>query len=270
MFKKGFVFAVGLLTAVVAWAAAPTLDDVLQADKAGDYARAEGMMDQVLREHPNNAYAHFFQAHLLAKQSKLTAGRDELEKAQKLAPTLSFAKPAVVQELKAELAGQSSQPADTHAAGGGAHSSMSSRVLIALVIVAVLWFFLRSRRQRVVLGQGGNGPSPMAYPADAPMPPQAGGGGMRPSVMGGLASGAVLGAGVSVGEALMHKVLGLGDGAQRTGLFASAATPSMAAAHNAGEADFSPNNPQVGWNNGNDDFGPNNEGGNAGSSNDWG
>ena len=260
MFKKivtGFVLGVGLLAAVAAWAASPSVDDVLRAYKAGDYARAEGMMNQVLSEHPNNAYAHFLQAQLQAKQGKLTAARGELEKAQKLNPTLSFAKPAAVQELNAELAGKISQPApQTQKAVAGSNTAGGQRdnrklIIIVLLVVAGVWLFLRARGRRAVPGPGS-----MAYPAGAgPMSPQAGGG-MGSGIMGGLASGAALGAGVVAGEALMHKVLG--EGAQHTGLFSGDTTPGADGAHHADDADFSPADPQAGWDGG-DDFSPNND-----------
>jgi len=270
VFKKiitGFVFAVGLLAAAVTWAAAsPTVDEVLQAYRAGDYARAEGMMDQVLLEHANNAYAHFLQAQVLAKQGKLAAARSQLESAQKLNPTLSFAKPAALQELKSELAGQSSQSqarqAATDTAGGSSSKSGGfslSRVIIVVLAVLALWAFLRSRRQRALgsmTGLGAGGPGPMAYPnggSAAPMQPQAGGG-MGSGIMGGLASGAALGAGMIAGESLMHKVLG--DGGQRAVPASDDVTSSLADTRNTGDADFSPANSQAGWD---ADFSPNDE-----------
>src|SRR5581483_7442758 len=86
-----------------AFAAEPTLHQVYQAAETGDYRAAQAMMDQVLRDHPNSAKAHFVEAELLAKQGRLAEARGELETAQRLAPGLPFAKPEAVRELHARL-----------------------------------------------------------------------------------------------------------------------------------------------------------------------
>ena len=64
----------------------PTMHQVYQAAEAGRFSEAQGMMDQVLRDHPNSAKAHFVEAELLAKQGRLADAAAELGSAQRLAP----------------------------------------------------------------------------------------------------------------------------------------------------------------------------------------
>ena len=103
------LFALTLLASLAlagwnAFAADPTLHEVYQAAEAGNYREAQAMMDQVLRDHPNSAKAHFVEAELLAKQGRLAEARGELATAERLQPGLPFAKPGSVEELKARLA----------------------------------------------------------------------------------------------------------------------------------------------------------------------
>jgi hypothetical protein len=214
------VFAAALLAGgAAAWAADPTVDQVYQAAKAGNYSQAQSMMDQVLRDHPNSAKAHFIEAELMARQGKIAAARSEFETAQKLDPNLSFANPSSVQELKALLSsGSGARPL----ASGGFHVPWGP-LLIVLAIFALVLMYLRVRAQRtfgpVRYGPGGYRPAspvpggpvgPAGYgPGGATMaPPPAGG--MGSGILGGLATGAAVGAGMVAGEALAHRVLGEG------------------------------------------------------------
>src|SRR5450759_5407336 len=73
--------------------AEPTINQVYQAAQAGRLEQAQVMMQQVLVAHPGSAKAHFVQAELWARQGKLGQARDALASAEKLAPSLPFAKP---------------------------------------------------------------------------------------------------------------------------------------------------------------------------------
>jgi thioredoxin-like negative regulator of GroEL len=66
-----------LLVGGNAVAADPTLHQIYQAAEAGNYREAQSMVDQVLRNHPNSAKAHFVEAELLATQSRLLDARAE-------------------------------------------------------------------------------------------------------------------------------------------------------------------------------------------------
>jgi len=205
--------AVVLSFGASAYAAEPTLHEVYQAAEAGNYRQAQSMMDQVLRDHPNSAKAHFVEAQLLAKQGQLASARSELSIAQRLEPGLPFASPRAVQELEAYLSGSpaSGQPA-RHAlpspAGAGFPwgTLLIGAGLIALVVFAVSRLRRRSAYTPQPAGAGAYGGSaPGQSYSSGPMAPPAAGG-LGSGILGGLATGAAVGAGVVAGEALMHRV----------------------------------------------------------------
>src|SRR5471032_2475092 len=82
----------------------PTLHQVYQAADAGRLNEARGMMDKVLRDHPNSAKAHFVEAELLTMQGRLTNADAELRTAERLAPGLPFAMPQAVENLTQRIA----------------------------------------------------------------------------------------------------------------------------------------------------------------------
>jgi len=205
-----------------AFAADPTLHEVYQAAEAGNYREAQVMMDQVLRDHPNSAKAHLVEAELLAKQGRLSEARGELATAERLQPGLPFAKPGSVEELKARLApsypvGQPVTSVPAAATGFPWGPLLLVVGLVALVVLVVRTW--RARSRSVV--QGGAMPSyggavaPPSYGAATAQPYGVGGvgpiqpaGGIGSGILGGLATGAAMGAGVVAGEALMHRALG--------------------------------------------------------------
>ncbi|MFT7116864.1 MAG: hypothetical protein ACI9I0_002076 [Rhodoferax sp.] len=90
----------------IGWGSAhaePTLKQVYETAQSGQLAQAQVMMQQVLVAHPDSAKAHFVQAELLARQGKAGLAREALATAEKLAPGLPFAKPQAVQALRQEL-----------------------------------------------------------------------------------------------------------------------------------------------------------------------
>ena len=102
----GFTMLASLaLGSASVFAADPTLHEVYQAAEAGKLAEAQSMMDQVLRDHPNSAKAHYVEAELLAKQGRFASAQAEFGTAERLAPGLPFANPQAVQELRARIAG---------------------------------------------------------------------------------------------------------------------------------------------------------------------
>jgi hypothetical protein len=218
--KTWFALAVVASVAFVsgtAFAADPTLHEVYQAAEAGNYREAQAMMDQVLRDHPNSAKAHFVEAELLAKQGRLASAQAELATAERLDPGLSFASPRAVQELKARLAsspgllGQPSAHLLPSAMGGG---FPWGALLVVLGLVAVIAFAVSRLRQRSTdaaqraafpsYGAGAGAAQPYGAGGVGPVAPT---GGMGSGILGGLATGAAVGAGVVAGEALMHRVL---------------------------------------------------------------
>ena len=75
----GLAMAVALFAAAgTATAAEPTLHEVYQAAESGNLKQAEAMMDQVLRDHPNSAKAHYVEAELLTKEGRIDMAKAEL------------------------------------------------------------------------------------------------------------------------------------------------------------------------------------------------
>ena len=219
MLRKA-LFALAMVASVVfingtALAADATLHEVYQAAEAGNYREAQAMMDQVLRDHPNSAKAHFVEAELLAKQGRLASAQTELAIAERLDPGLSFVSAMAVQQLKARLAsfgqGQPAARVLPSSAGGGFPWGV---MLVVLGLVAVIAFAVSRMRQRsaeaaqraaVPSYAGAAGPA-QAYGAGG-VGPVAPAGGMGSGILGSLATGAAVGAGVVAGEALMRRVL---------------------------------------------------------------
>lgn len=174
-------------------------------------ADAQTMMEQVLRDHPDSAKAHFVEAELLTKQGRLNDARTELAKAEHLAPGLLFAKPQSVQSLQHRLSGANAladmashpvRPVPDHASPW--NLLMIEVGLVVLILVAVRFIMRRSAMPAV----GSPGFSPMTpmqpYPAGSVGPM---GGGVGSGILGGLATGAAVGAGMVVGEELIHHFL---------------------------------------------------------------
>ena len=245
MFKK-FLFVVALVvtaalgTLPAIAAQEPSMHEIYQAAQDGRFIEAQTMMDQVLKEHPNSAKAHYVQAELQAKQGLLSKADAELRTAERLQPGLAFAKPEAVDKLRAIIAAprgsvqskpgnQSVRPAQVNQAApekglpwglllGGAG-------LVAAIVFATRFMRQRSAAAMAPAGgfgaaaygaspgmqpQGfGRGPAgPMAAPAYGAAPAQGmaptAGGGIGSGIMGGLATGAAVGAGIVAGQALMH------------------------------------------------------------------
>ena len=81
----------------------PTVHQIYEAASSGHLDQAQQMMDQVLRDHPNSAKAHYVQSELYAREGKLALARGELARAEQLAPGLPNENPRSVAELKSEL-----------------------------------------------------------------------------------------------------------------------------------------------------------------------
>jgi hypothetical protein len=246
MVKNRLTFAALLLMAAMAgkaMAADPTLHEVYQAAESGQLKQAEAMMDQVLRDHPNSAKAHFVEAELLAKEGRADMAKAELATAERLSPGLSFAKPESVRELRARLAPAASVPATAAAKSPASELPWGTLLLGGLVLAAFIFFvrsMMRPRMATVPAGVGyGAGGATYGAPGVGPMGPAAPGGGLGSGMLGGLATGVAVGAGVVAGEALMHRVLdgGHGDAAPQPSA-SSFDAPASLADDNMGGADF--------------------------------
>jgi uncharacterized protein len=220
-FLNASLLAACLVLGTGVQAAEPTLNQVYQAAQAGNFREAQGLMDQVLRDHPNSAKAHFVEAELLAKQGQISGAQSELATAERLDPGLAFAKPGAVQELKARIA--TPRP-NTQIAAAGTMSPAPSQgsgtpwglILAGAALLGGIVLFLRTRRQNAYAVPGAavvpayagpaGGPQGFGYAPAGPMAAPATGG-IGSGIMGGLATGAAVGVGMVAGEALMHRMM---------------------------------------------------------------
>lgn len=239
MFGKTLISVVLVLSATLggqaALAAEPTVHDIYLAAEGGRFIEAQTMLDQVLTAHPKSAKAHFVQAELFARQGQMSKAQAELSTAETLDPGMSFEKPAAIQSLRNAIAAprqvspaaRVAQPSAYSAPQAPRERSFPWGLLIGgLGLVAFIAWVSRFMSQRNAAAQmnnggmmggnmGGNG-AMQTYPGGAygptgggyggmgggMMQPQAPGMGSR--IMGGLATGAAVGAGIVAGEALMH------------------------------------------------------------------
>ena len=289
-----------LLGSAVAMAQAePTLNQVYATAQAGKLDQAQVMIQQVLIGHPKSAKAHFVRAELFARQGDLAHARESLATADTLSPGLAFAKPAAVQALRTQLmakslpptgAGLSADRAATRNTPVPAAVPLSSPspsspswgmpLLLAGAAVVAGYFIFRRRApapvpQPAAYGAsgglngsqafgmgGGTGAMQPAYP-QYPQPggyPPAAGTGLGGRIMGGVATGLAVGAGVMAAEAIGRNLMGNHN---------ASAAPSDSATRN----DYQPvpaSNPDMGG----ADFGVNDagswdDGGSADAGGDW-
>ena len=163
------------------------------------------MMRQVLQDHPNSATAHYVAAEIDARAGDAAQARRELATAESLDSSLSFAKPEAVQALRHELGSTRTQPT-VLTADHAAASLPWGGIALAVLAVGAVWWMIRRR------GSTANTPYSAAMPESGPMmsgplgygaSAPAGGSG----ILGSLASGVAVGAGVVAGEELVRHLL---------------------------------------------------------------
>ncbi len=243
MFKRvrvALFAAVALGVAGVAFAATEvTPHQIYEAAQSGHLAQAQQMIDQVLRDHPQNAKAHFIASELDARIGDLPAARQQLATAKQLDATLSFTDAAALSSLERQLTGIRPVAPGTGPLSALPTAHRSSVPWGWIIVLAVggflLWNMFRSRAQQNyaqnVLPPGNPGMQPgYGY---GPSYPPAGGGGS--GLMGNLASGLAIGAGVAAGEELVRHVI---DGRSVAGEAPSADFRDPPQNQNMGGADF--------------------------------
>jgi hypothetical protein len=258
----------------------PTVHEIYEAAESGHVDQAQRMIEQVLRDHPDSAKAHYVQAELFARAGRLGPARAELDRAEQLEPGLPKENPRSVAALKEELGRTGSLDVTgrsnrlTGASTGSATHFPWGMVLLLALSVGVLWMLFRRRRPNVQYPlsaaptpvPGGYGPG--GYPGAGGYAPGgiAGGGGLGSTLASGLAGGLAAGAGIVAGEELAHHFL---DG-ERPSAPAASLTPASFTDHSESNQ---PNSDMGGADFGVDDAGSwgDDSGGDAGSDggDDW-
>lgn len=225
-----------LSLALLAWGSAalaqsePTVDQIYQAANSGRLSDAQAMTDQVLKNHPNSAKAHYVKAEISARQGKATVARQELATAERIAPGLPFAKASAVRELQTQISHMSEAPAPATGArqmGGSAGPQAGpslpwGKLAIGAAILLGIWALMRRRPAAPqggygtgagpygsgtptaggMYGQGpgmpGTGPYPYGAPGAAP--------GMGSTLGRGLATGLAVGAGAVAAEEIGRRM----------------------------------------------------------------
>lgn len=208
----------------------PTLAQVYAAAQAGKLDQAQVMVQQVLVSHPKSAKAHFVRAELYARQGELAKAREALAAAEQYSPGLAFAKPDAVQALRAQLAAKP-LAVSSHAAvapnavpATPASGNWGLPLLLAGGAIVAGYFMFRRRSPDAVpppvyAAQGGlAGPQTFGTGSGAgamqPAYPYQGGYSQAPNsglggrIMGGVATGLAVGAGVMAAEAIGRNLMG--------------------------------------------------------------
>ncbi|MBC7468688.1 MAG: hypothetical protein H7322_05125 [Ramlibacter sp.] len=227
-----------LAFAALAWAglaaaqAEPTLQQIYATAQSGQVDKARQMTQEVLRNHPNSAKAHFVLAELEANQGNATLAREELAAAERLAPGLPFARPEAVQALRrldSAPALRSSRTDGVPAVAAAAETPRTSSfpwgiVLLAGAFIACAAWFMRSRTAARSApgaavparfgaaasgaGWGAQQPGAGAQPGDGPAPAPPVQPGMGGNIMGGLATGLAVGAGALAAQEIGRRMMG--------------------------------------------------------------
>jgi len=219
--------------AAALWSAAamalPSATDVQAAVKAGDFPKAETMMQEVVAAKPQSAKAHYLYAEILAHDAKFADAAAQARKARELDPQLSFTTDpekfrSFERLLEREQAGPTAATpvATTHA--NPAPPAMRTQLpapssgipgwvwVGGLALIAFLIFRSVSRRAMANnMGGGGFAPQGAGYGVNPGMPQPGYGPGYAPGygqAPGGglLRTGLAAGAGVA-GGMLLEKML---------------------------------------------------------------
>jgi len=213
-----------------------SMHEVYLAAEAGKFNEAQAMMDKVLQDHPNSAKAHYVEAELLAKQGRLANAADELNTAERLKPRLPFAKPQALQNLKAQIAAaHSSKKPIINQSSPVSNNNGTPWSMIFLMVGLITFIYLvakwmTSRNPPAMPANNypvpANG-SPQPYGNPAPMMQQNTGAGLGSNIIGGLATGAALGAGMVAGEALVHHFIDGDHSSNNNSIFNEAHASNM-------------------------------------------
>ncbi len=198
--------------------ALPSPKDISAAVEAGDLARAETLLHEVLKEKPNSAKAHYELGEVLARAKRYEEALAQLNQARAIDPALKFASTpdkfsqtvdkvsAADAAAKTAATSQNLNPAPAAAHSAVAPASASSfptGYAVGGIILLVLLFVLIRRSQAPR-------PTPMPMGAYPGAPGYGPGGAMAPAPYGGY--GAQPQAGSGIGGAVLGGVAGLAAG----------------------------------------------------------
>jgi len=203
-----FIYILGLIVSCASWAAdAPTVHDVYLAAQSGRFTQAQGMVEQVIAEHPKSSKAHYVAAEIYAKEGKIILAKNELQTAEQLEPGLPYAKPQAVGNLK-QVIGYSNGASFSANSSNPSSSFPWGMFFLLLAAIAVITMIVRAIAARnapqVITNYPSAGMAGQPYQGGPYTPMPQSGGGLGSSIVGGLATGAALGAGMVAGEALVH------------------------------------------------------------------
>lgn len=224
-------FSILILMVTIA-CAEPTIHQVYEAAQAGKLTEAHTMIEEVLKEHPKSAKAHFVNAEILSAQGQITQARKELKVAEELEPALSFAKPQAIATLKDNLGLNSgTKPLSNEHQGATSQNKPFPWTMVLIVggCVLLIIFLIKSALTKNTTSQnnGFNGTPPSPYNSNTPtMPPSPQGGGIGSGIASGLATGLAAGVGIAAGEALVHHFMD-GSSTPNTGSGGHTPTPPV-------------------------------------------
>src|ERR1700743_245499 len=128
--KMMFVAAVAAALWSVSALALPSVNEVQAAVKAGDFPKAESMMQEVVADKPQSAKAHYLYAEILAHDAKFADAAAQARKAREIDPALSFTNdPAKFRSSEQDL--QRAQGTPTAAPQAVPQAPVSERVNMA-------------------------------------------------------------------------------------------------------------------------------------------
>lgn len=214
----------------------PSINQIYAAAQAGKLEEAQVMVQQVLVTHPKSATAHFVQSELYARQGNLPRAREALAQAEALKPGLPFAKPEAVQALRAQLASRNAPSnsrratvQDSATTAPASAFSWGLPLLLAGGVILLGYFVFRRRTPAAPFEQqpvyaapnGMSGPQTFGMGGGTAMQPaygqpgygqpaygQAPGTGLGGRIMGGVATGLAVGAGVMAAQAIGRNLMG--------------------------------------------------------------
>ena len=226
--KRKMMFAAACAAALwsVAAMAMPSVNDVQAAVKAGDFPKAETMMQEVVADKPQSAKAHYLYAEILAHDAKFSDAAAQARQARQLDPALSFTNDpekfrSFERELQREQAGpsagtqvvpQTAAPQRVSMAPAVPQQAPSSGIpgwvwIVGLAVVAFLIFRAVSRRA-LANNMAGGGYAPQGGYGMQPGMPQPGYGPGYGSAPGsGLLGAGLAAAGGVAGGMLLERAL---------------------------------------------------------------